>query len=134
MEYKGRSIPNKLKDFIPTKEVLHTQGEWKIDTANEPDYPIYEGEECVLTVWASSQAEQLAELICKAVNDYPATQEIVSQNSALLIERQRLIDSNRDTVVLLERVVKELEKYGNIGRDMLPEFNDLINNAKNILP
>ncbi len=111
---------------VKNKEVLHTQEEWTI----EPHlYGLHEEAKhhvCIVSSgnwiadcgpYDNGDSKPKAELICKAVN-----------------ERQRLIDSNRETVELLQRVVKELEKYGTIGRDMLPEFNDLINNAKNLQP
>ncbi len=86
-----------------TKEVLHTQGEWKVITTGgiiEP-FLINCGKiEIAAMKWGikSSVPEVLeevqanAELICKAVN-----------------ERQRLIDSNRELLLALKEAEYSLE-------------------------
>jgi len=86
-----------------SKEVL--QG-WSIDKNNEPDYPIYEGEECVLTVWASSNAEQRAELIVKAVNERQKLLDYIDY-----VEAKIDIDEIPMTFSQFQKAETDLKKY-----------------------
>ena len=142
-----------------SKEVLHTQGEWKVNYDTAPDLTIYEGEECVATVWLSSDNTKRAELIVKAVNAYGKPrmfpQSPVPIPSDEYIETcvnnyQKLLDSNRELENTLLKCLSYLADLNGsewIQGDSLGQKEmkgrakslqqlayDAINNAKNILP
>jgi thiamine biosynthesis lipoprotein ApbE len=136
-----------------SKEVLHTQGEWKINYKNFGEYEIHTDEWVIATVMGydmpEEQAEANAELICKAVNERQQTESNMAAYKNMQIEllkahteRQRLIDSNRELLSIISKLDTwhKLEDgvftYTNPKHDgdqLAFDLQTAINNAKAIL-
>lgn len=117
-----------------TKEVLHTQGEWKLGAASLPDGKInicgplklHESGYVIAQVFMNgdySKGQANAEIICKAVN-----------------ERQKLLDSNRELKMELGKWQNWFKNPEMGPRDLLTAADiyetakTAINNAKNNQP
>ncbi len=120
-----------------TKEVLHTQGEWKAVEMMKPTDSRYRG------IYIQTKTKFIAELQPYG-NDYEETKANAELICKAVNERQRLIDSNRELLEALTDCIERMEKCRGILQDGpskgfwgildITEAKTAIHNAKNLVP
>lgn len=143
------------KPLPDSKEGLHTQGEWT-ENPNETAYRsigiihiknergfLFEEIAEVKFNWdkypenpnqVKEEAFANAELIVKAVNEYPKLKKNDEIATSLLKvyenERKALLDSNNELISALEKIINDF--LGKVKPETYNQIETAINNAKNI--